>query len=104
MALIKIRKNKSIFYNHRAFYHPLGNVHGGFIVAMLDETMGSKLIGVTLIGVTLIGVTLIGVTDAACFTKTISMSMIIDFIHPIQHRTVFGEGKTTSIGKNTAFL
>ena len=82
-----MRKINLSFTTIKRFIDPLGNVHGGFIVAMLDETMGS---------------TVIGVTDAACFTKTISM--IIDFIHPIQPGTVFGEEKITSMGENITFL
>ncbi|GAA4602230.1 PaaI family thioesterase [Actinoallomurus liliacearum] len=70
-----------------AFTNPAGTVHGGFIVAMLDECMGSAIVGLT---------------DARFLPMTISMST--DFIKPVLVGTVFGEGHITSMGNSSAFL
>jgi uncharacterized protein (TIGR00369 family) len=69
------------------FTNPAGDVHGGFIVAMLDECMGSAIVGLT---------------DARFLPATVSMST--DFIRPVAVGKVFGEGRITSMGNTSAFL
>ncbi len=69
------------------FANPMGFVHGGFIVAMLDETMGS---------------TVIGLTDAKFFSTTISLS--VDFMRPVKLGAVVCAAKMTKMGKDVAFL
>jgi uncharacterized protein (TIGR00369 family) len=90
-TLIKLDKeSNSIHLSFTAsneFTNPAGNVHGGFIVAMLDECMGSAIVGLT---------------DAQFMPATISMST--DFMKPVSVGNVFGEGCITSMGNSSAFL
>lgn len=90
-TLIKLDKDSdSIHLSFTAsdmFTNPAGNVHGGFIVAMLDECMGSAVVGIT---------------DARFLPVTVSMST--DFIRPVLTGKVFGEGHITSMGNSSAFL
>ncbi len=69
------------------FTNPSGSVHGGFIVAMLDECMGSAIVGLT---------------EARFMPATVSMST--DFIRPVRVGRLLGEGHITSISGNSAFL
>jgi uncharacterized protein (TIGR00369 family) len=69
------------------FTNALGRVHGGFVVAMLDECMGSAVVGVT---------------DAEFFPITVSLTT--NFTKPVLVGKVFAEGHITSIGKKYAFL
>jgi uncharacterized protein (TIGR00369 family) len=70
-----------------SFTNPAGTVHGGFIVAMLDECMGSAIVGLT---------------EARFLPATISLST--DFIKPVAAGQVLGEGRMTSMGSSLAFL
>jgi uncharacterized protein (TIGR00369 family) len=84
------RDTDSIYLSFTAlptFTNPAGNVHGGFIVAMLDECMGSAIVGIK---------------EAEFLPVTISMST--DFIRPVLPGKVLGEGRITSMGKSSAFL
>ncbi|WP_433662265.1 PaaI family thioesterase [Nocardia sp. CA-128927] len=69
------------------FTNPAGNVHGGYIAAMLDECMGSAIVGLT---------------DAKFLPATISMT--IDFIQPIAVGKVLGEAHIVSMSTNSAHL
>lgn len=90
-SLIELDKaSDSIYLSFTAsdkFTNPAGNIHGGFIVAMLDECMGSAIVGLT---------------DARFFPATISMST--DFVRPVLPGKVLGEGHITSMGNSSAFL
>jgi uncharacterized protein (TIGR00369 family) len=90
-TLIRIDKESdSIYLSFTAlesFTNPTGNVHGGFITAMLDETMGSAIVGLT---------------EARFLPATISMST--DFLKPVLVGKIFGEGHITAMGSSSAFL
>lgn len=90
-TLVRLDKESdSIYLSFTAaqeFTNPAGNVHGGFIVAMLDECMGSGIVGLT---------------DAEFLPATISMS--VDFMKPIPVGKVLGEGHITSKERSVAFL
>ena len=90
-TLIKLDKDTdSVYLSFTAlptFTNPAGNVHGGFIVAMLDECMGAAIVGIK---------------EAEFLPVTISMST--DFIRPVSPGQVLGEGRITSMGKSSAFL
>jgi uncharacterized protein (TIGR00369 family) len=90
-TLIRLDKDSNTihlsFTADETFTNPAGSVHGGFIVAMLDECMGSAIVGLT---------------DARFLPATISMST--DFIKPVFVGKVFGEGRITSMGNSSAFL
>jgi uncharacterized protein (TIGR00369 family) len=90
-SLIKLDKAAdSIYLSFTAsdkFTNPAGNIHGGFIVAMLDECMGSAIVGLT---------------DARFLPATTSMST--DFVRPVLPGKVLGEGHITSMGNSSAFL
>jgi uncharacterized protein (TIGR00369 family) len=89
--LVRLDKDESSihlsFTAAKEFTNPAGNVHGGFIAAMLDECMGSAIVGLT---------------DAQLLPSSISMS--IDFVKPVPVGKIFGEGRITSMGKKSAFL
>ena len=88
LALDKSARHIRIGYTaQKLFANPLGFAHGGFIVAMLDETMGA---------------TVIGVTDAEYFSTTISMS--VDFLRPVPLGSLIAEGRITKLGKQIVFL
>ncbi|MEG9861865.1 MAG: PaaI family thioesterase [Parvularculales bacterium] len=70
-----------------SFANPRGFIQGGFLSAMLDETMG----GVVIIA-----------TDAKFAPTTISLS--VDFIRPAAMGKVFGVGKLVNLGKSIAFM
>jgi len=75
------------FDGRQDFTSPSGFIQGGFLCAMLDETMGCVITAST---------------SAALFTTTISMS--IDFVRPARPGRIFGEGRVTSMGKTVAFI
>ncbi len=84
------KTNKTINISYQAiemFTNPVGNIHGGFVVAMLDETMGS---------------TIVGVYDAEVFGTTISLS--VDYLRPVKLGKLLCKAKITSAGKSIAFL
>jgi uncharacterized protein (TIGR00369 family) len=75
------------FEAQKSFVNPAGTVHGGFVVAMLDECMGSAIVGLT---------------RARFMPATISMTT--DFIQPVAPGPVLGQGHITSLGRTLAFL
>jgi uncharacterized protein (TIGR00369 family) len=75
------------FEAQQSFTNPAGTVHGGFVVAMLDECMGSAIVGLT---------------QARFLPATISMTT--DFIRPVAPGRVLGQGHLTSLGRTLAFL
>lgn len=78
---------KIAFLGREDFTNPTGFVQGGFLVAMLDELMGSAIIMST---------------DAASLATTISIN--VDFIRPSPVGRIVGEGEVTNLGKSIAFV
>lgn len=75
------------FTGKNSFTSPSGFVQGGFLVAMLDEAMGSLITAVS------------GGTE---FPTTITVS--VDFIRPALPGKIIGEGRITKKGRKIAFL
>ncbi|QTD56666.1 PaaI family thioesterase [Parasphingorhabdus cellanae] len=67
--------------------NPRGTVQGGFVAAMLDDTMGPALVSMT---------------DGKEAPITIDMN--VTFIHPVSLERVIGKGRVISRTKTTAFL
>jgi len=90
-TLIRLDKDADSIYlsftASDAFTNPAGNVHGGFVTAMLDECMGSAVVGLK---------------DARFLPVTVSMTT--NFIRPVVAGKVFGEGHITSMSNSSAFL
>lgn len=70
-----------------AFCNPGGNVQGGFIAAMLDDTLGP---------------TVLMKTDGAAYCATIDLS--VRFLAPARPGRLVGEGRLTQLGRTIAFL
>lgn len=69
------------------FTTPSGDVHGGFLAAMLIEIMSS---------------TVTAASGGASLGAPVSMS--VDFVRPAPPGRLKGEGRVTLMGKNIAFL
>jgi len=69
------------------FRNPLGVIQGGFLAAMLDDTLGPALVGT------------LGNDQ---FAPTIELK--VDFIRPAQVGLLIGEGRIVSRGNSIAFL
>ena len=78
---------KIAFLGRDDFTNPTGFVQGGFLVAMLDELMGSAIIMAT---------------DAAAMCTTISIN--VDFVRPTPVGRIMGEGEVTNLGNSIAFV
>lgn len=70
-----------------AFCNPGGNIQGGFIAAMLDDTLGP---------------TVLVKTGGAYYCATIDLN--VSFLVPAQPGRFVGFGRITQIGKTIAFL
>jgi uncharacterized protein (TIGR00369 family) len=69
------------------FLNPAGFVQGGFLAAMLDDTMGpAALIA----------------SDGALYTSSIDMT--VSFLAPARAGPLVGEGQVVQMGKTIAFL
>ena len=75
------------FHPGKAFLNPHGTVQGGFVAAMLDDTMGPALVSRT---------------DGACVPASIDLH--VTFIRPVKPGRVIGKGRIVSQGKTIAFL
>jgi uncharacterized protein (TIGR00369 family) len=75
------------FHPGEAFLNPRGTVQGGFVAAMLDDTMGPALVSKT---------------DGACVPATIDMN--VSFVRAVKPGRVIGKGRVVSQGKTIAFL
>jgi uncharacterized protein (TIGR00369 family) len=75
------------FHAGEAFLNPHGTVQGGFVAAMLDDTMGPALVSKT---------------DGAFIPSTIDMN--VSFIRAVKPGRVIGRGRVVSQGKTIAFL
>lgn len=70
-----------------AFCNPGGNIQGGFLAAMLDDTLGP---------------TVLVKTDGAAYCATIDLT--IRFLAPATPGRLIGEGRLVRLGKTIAFL
>lgn len=67
--------------------NPRGTVQGGFVAAMLDDTMGPALVSMT------------GGAEVPA-----SIDINVSFIRPVMPGRVIGKGRVVSKGRSTAFL
>jgi uncharacterized protein (TIGR00369 family) len=75
------------FEGKRAFCNPAGNIQGGFIAAMLDDTLGPTVLVKTR-------------GDQYCAT----IDLRVSFLGPAQPGYYVGEGRVVQLGKTIAFL
>jgi len=75
------------FQGGSAFCNPAGFVQGGFLAAMLDDTMGPAVL-VT--------------SEGAIFAPTIDLH--VSFLAPARPGAFTGEGKVVQLGKTIAFM
>jgi uncharacterized protein (TIGR00369 family) len=75
------------FEGGHEFCNPAGNIQGGFIAAMLDDTLGP---------------TIFVKTAGAKYCATIDLR--VSFLAPARPGRFVGEGRITKIGKTIAFL
>jgi uncharacterized protein (TIGR00369 family) len=69
------------------FVNPAGFIQGGFLAAMLDDTMGPAVFAMT---------------DGALYTASIDMT--VSFLAPARVGTLTGEGRVIQLGKTVGFL
>ena len=70
-----------------AFANPTGHVQGGFLAAMLDDTMGPAVFAMG---------------KGAIFAPTIDLH--VSFLKPARPGAFVGKGRVVSLGKSIAFL
>ncbi|HWD27808.1 MAG TPA: PaaI family thioesterase [Rhizomicrobium sp.] len=75
------------FTARREFLNPAGFVQGGFVTAMLDDTMGPAVLLAT---------------EGRLYTVTLNLS--VQFVAPARAGRFTGEGRIVSLGKTIAFL
>ncbi len=75
------------FHPNETMLNPRGTIQGGFVAAMLDDTMGPSLVSMT-----------------HGKEAPITMDMNVTFIHPVLVGRVIGRGRVVSRTKATAFL
>lgn len=75
------------FHPNETMLNPRGTVQGGFVAAMLDDTMGPALVSMS---------------DGAKIPATIDMH--VSFIAPVYPGRVIGKGRVVSVGKSIAHL
>ena len=75
------------FEARTAFCNPGGNIQGGFLAAMLDDTLGP---------------TVLVRTDGAKFTATIDLN--VSFLAPARPGRIEGRGRIVQLGRTVAFL
>jgi uncharacterized protein (TIGR00369 family) len=78
---------RSRFEAQPQFLNPAGVVQGGFVTAMLDDTMGPALFLMT---------------EGRSYSVTLSMT--VSFIAPARLGRFIGEGRVVQLGKTVAFL
>jgi uncharacterized protein (TIGR00369 family) len=69
------------------FCNPAGFIQGGFLAAMLDDTMGPAMFIYS---------------EGLMFTPTIDLS--VSFLSPARPGPLYGEGQVVQAGKSIAFL
>lgn len=75
------------FHPDARMLNPHGNVQGGFVAAMLDDTMGPALVSMT---------------DGACVPSSIDMT--VSFVRPVRPGRVIGRGRVVHRGRSIVFL
>ena len=75
------------FHPTAAMLNPRGTVQGGFVAAMLDDTMGPALVCMT------------GGAEVPA-----SIDIAVSFIKPVMPGRVIGKGRVISRGRTVAFL
>jgi uncharacterized protein (TIGR00369 family) len=75
------------FRAKRAFTNPAGFIQGGFLAAMLDDTMGPAVFVKT---------------HGALYTATIDMN--VTYLAPAKPGPLFGEGQVIQLGKSVGFI
>jgi uncharacterized protein (TIGR00369 family) len=75
------------FEGRLAFTNPAGFIQGGFLAAMLDDTMGPAALILS---------------EGAAYTVTINMT--VSFLSPARPGPLFGEGRVLQLGKTIGFL
>jgi uncharacterized protein (TIGR00369 family) len=75
------------FEGRSQFLNPAGFIQGGFLAAMLDDTMGPAVLVHT---------------GGATYTATIDMS--VSFLRPAKAGPLFGEGQVIQLGKTVGFV
>ena len=75
------------FEGRHAFTNPAGYIQGGFLAAMLDDTMGPAMFVYS---------------EGRLFTPTIEMH--VSFLSPARPGPLYGEGQVVQAGKSIAFL
>jgi len=78
---------KFAFDGRPEFANPAGYIQGGFLTAMLDDTMGP---------------TALLASKGRSYTATIDMN--VSFIAPAKPGRLFSEGRVVQLGKTVAFL
>jgi uncharacterized protein (TIGR00369 family) len=73
------------FTPDKRMLNPHGTVQGGFVAAMLDETMGPALFAVH-----------------GKLASTVDMN--VSYVRPIQPGRIIGKGRVINCGKSIAFL
>lgn len=69
------------------FLNPAGFIQGGFVAAMLDDTMGPAVFAHT---------------NGLLYTATIDMS--VSFLSPARLGRLYGEGQVIQLGKTVGFV
>jgi uncharacterized protein (TIGR00369 family) len=69
------------------FTNPAGYIQGGFLAAMLDDTMGPAVFAMT---------------EGRLYAPTIEMT--VSFLSPARPGRLVGEGRVIQLGKSIAFL
>ena len=75
------------FYANETMLNPRGAVQGGFVAAMLDDTMGPALVSMS------------GDRDAP-----VSLDLNVSFLRPVMLGRLIGRGRVVSRSKSVAFL
>src|SRR3954462_4269628 len=75
------------FEGKPAFCNPAGFIQGGFLTAMLDDTMGPAVFVMT---------------EGRLYTATITMT--VNFLAPAKPGKLIGEATVTQLGKTVAFV
>lgn len=75
------------FEGRSEFRNPAGFIQGGFLAAMLDDTMGPAVFAAT---------------DGALYTATIDMN--VSYLKPAKVGALTGEGQVVQLGKTVAFI
>lgn len=75
------------FEGRPEFVNPAGYIQGGFLAAMLDDTMGPAMFVYS---------------EGRLFTPTIELH--VSFLSPARPGPIYGEGQVVQAGKSIAFL